>query len=402
MGQMTSRGFRATPSTNNDIREALNAAFSFRPTPQSLEASTLLAKNNEVPAEIDFDLHLPLLKSALSQHKKADVIRLMQDLARANAPARAFILQRVERYTKQMEEQMTQAQQKAASSSNAAKISANAKNIDVQQPPSDKEAKEGSPAPSDKMSLQEAVLHGQLSARELEGVLRDLHRDITLSPADEQQIKDEARALWEAGTAAVLAVDQSLPKHFTAMVIDAFPWADLLLADEVTKLVIESPVSKAAARIRATEVLARQENIKKNMSWISRLILPSIAPSKIKKGQTPHVYDAALDAYIHNDFDKLLSTPSGEKLTEATFRHVVQKFEDAPENIARTIAATLHDTFVGHFIARTMASGIDYYSPKSFAKKLLTPMKPLNPYFAQRKRELDSTASASASASASA
>jgi hypothetical protein len=39
------------------------------------------------------------------------------------------------------------------------------------------------------MSLQEAVLHGQLSARELEGVLRDLHRDITLSPADEQQIK---------------------------------------------------------------------------------------------------------------------------------------------------------------------------------------------------------------------
>lgn len=148
MGQMTSRGFRATPSTNNDIREALNAAFSFRPTPQSLEASTLLAKNNEVPAEIDFDLHLPLLKSALSQHKKADVIRLMQDLARANAPARAFILQRVERYTKQMEEQMTQAQQKAASSSNAAKISANAKNIDVQQPPSDKEAKEGSPAPS--------------------------------------------------------------------------------------------------------------------------------------------------------------------------------------------------------------------------------------------------------------
>jgi hypothetical protein len=42
---------------------------------------------------------------------------------------------------------------------------------------------------ADKMSLQEAVLHGQLSARELEGVLRDLHRDITLSPADEQQIK---------------------------------------------------------------------------------------------------------------------------------------------------------------------------------------------------------------------
>jgi len=146
---MSSRGFRATPSANNDIREALNAAFSFRPTPQSLEASTLLAKSSEVPAEIDFDLHLPLLKSALSQHKKADVIRLMQDLARANAPARAFILQRVERYTKQMEEQMTQAQQKAASSSNAAKISANAKNIDVQQPPSDeKEAKEGSPAPS--------------------------------------------------------------------------------------------------------------------------------------------------------------------------------------------------------------------------------------------------------------
>jgi len=229
MVQITSRGFHATSATNNDIREALNAAFSFRPTPQSLEASTLLAKTSEVPAEIDFDLHLPLLKSALSQHKKADVIRLMQDLARANAPARTFILQRVERYTKQMEEQMTQAQQKAASSSNAAKISANAKNIDVQQPPSDeKEAKEGSPAPSDKMSLQEAVLHGQLSAKELEGVLRDLHRDITLSPADEQQIKDEARALWEAGTAAVMAVDQSLPKHFTSMVIDAFPWADLL------------------------------------------------------------------------------------------------------------------------------------------------------------------------------
>jgi hypothetical protein len=39
------------------------------------------------------------------------------------------------------------------------------------------------------MSLQEAVLHGQLSAREIEGVLRDLHRDITLSPADEKQIK---------------------------------------------------------------------------------------------------------------------------------------------------------------------------------------------------------------------
>jgi hypothetical protein len=136
---------------------------------------------------------------------------------------------------------------------------------------------------------------------------------------------------------------------FQKQVIDAFPWADLLLADDTTKLVIESPVSKAAARIRyaglsainprtsqlcthsrppcrvvgakqrATEVLARQENIKKNMSWISRLILPSIAPSKIKKGQTPHVYDAALDAYIHNDFDKLLSTPSGEKLTEVLF-----------------------------------------------------------------------------------
>src|SRR5690606_13046447 len=121
---------------------------SFRPTPQSLEASTLLAKTSEVPAEIDFDLHLPLLKSALSQHKKADVIRLMQDLARANAPARAVILQRVESYTKQMEEQMTQAQQKAASSSNAAKINANTKNIDVQQPPSDKEANEGSPRPS--------------------------------------------------------------------------------------------------------------------------------------------------------------------------------------------------------------------------------------------------------------
>jgi hypothetical protein len=131
------------------------------------------------------------------------------------------------------------------------------------------------------MSLQEAVLHGQLSAKELEGVLRDLHRDITLSPADEAQIKstpchlhfhipslclvsymyvltricnsvcaDEARALWEAGTAAVLAVDQSLPKHFTNMVIDAYPWADLLLADDVTKLVIESPVAKIAARIR--------------------------------------------------------------------------------------------------------------------------------------------------------
>jgi hypothetical protein len=89
--------------------------------------------------------------------------------------------------------------------------------------------------------------------------------------------------------------------------------------------------------------------------------------------------------------------------SQATFRHVVQKFEDAPENIARTIAATLHGTFVGHFIARTMVSGIDYYSPKSFAKKLLTPMKPLNPYFAQRKRELDATATASSSsASASA
>jgi hypothetical protein len=68
---------------------------------------------------------------------------------------------------------------------------------------------------------------------------------------------------------------------------------------------------------------------------------------------------------------------------------VVQKFEDAPENIARTIAATLHGTFVGHFIARSMDLGVDYYSSKSFAKKLLTPMKALNPYFAQRKRELD-------------
>jgi hypothetical protein len=37
---------------------------------------------------------------------------------------------------------------------------------------------------------------------------------------------------------------------FQKQVIDAFPWADLLLADDVTKLVIESPVSKAAARIR--------------------------------------------------------------------------------------------------------------------------------------------------------
>jgi hypothetical protein len=33
-------------------------------------------------------------------------------------------------------------------------------------------------------------------------------------------------------------------------VIEAFPWADLIMADDVTKLVIESPVSKAAARIR--------------------------------------------------------------------------------------------------------------------------------------------------------
>lgn len=72
----------------------------------------------------------------------------------------------------------------------------------------------------------------------------------------------------------------------------------------------------------------------------------------------------------------------------------MQKFEDAPENVARTIAGTLHSTFVGVFIGRTRESGIDYYSPsaKSFAKKLLSPMKPLNPYFAQQKRELDAAA----------
>jgi hypothetical protein len=66
----------------------------------------------------------------------------------------------------------------------------------------------------------------------------------------------------------------------------------------------------------ATEVLRRQERVKQSVSWISRFVLPSIATSKVKKGQTPHVYDAALDAFVHNEFDKLLSTPTGEKLTE--------------------------------------------------------------------------------------
>jgi hypothetical protein len=78
-----------------------------------------------------------------------------------------------------------------------------------------------------------------------------------------------------------------------------------------------------------------------------------------------------------------------------TFRHVVQKFEDAPESIARTIAGTLHSAFVGIFIARTASSGIDYYANKSFATKLLSTMKPLTPYFAQQKRELDAAASTS-------
>jgi Trp operon repressor len=126
------RGFRATPSADSDIREALNAAFSFRPTPQSLEADALMAKTSELPAgEFDFDLQLPLLKAAIQQHKKDDVIRLMQDLARANPVTRASIQERVERYTKKMEEQMMQAHQKATASSNAAKITANAKNIDT-------------------------------------------------------------------------------------------------------------------------------------------------------------------------------------------------------------------------------------------------------------------------------
>jgi hypothetical protein len=62
--------------------------------------------------------------------------------------------------------------------------------------------------------------------------------------------------------------------------------------------------------------MQRQENFKKDMSWLSRLVLPSISPAKIRKGQTPHVYDAALDAFVHNEFDKLISSPTGEKLTE--------------------------------------------------------------------------------------
>jgi hypothetical protein len=52
------------------------------------------------------------------------------------------------------------------------------------------------------MSLQEAVLHGQLSAREIEGVLRDLHRDITLSPADEKQIKGTVQFIHSCAAAA--------------------------------------------------------------------------------------------------------------------------------------------------------------------------------------------------------
>jgi hypothetical protein len=118
------RGFHASSPSSMDMREALNQAFSFKTTPQQLEASALFAKKDELPEDIDFELQLPLLKTALSQHKKADVIRLMKDLARANASAKGVIQSRVEKFTKQMEDQMAEAQQKAASSSNAAKLSA--------------------------------------------------------------------------------------------------------------------------------------------------------------------------------------------------------------------------------------------------------------------------------------
>lgn len=74
-----------------------------------------------------------------------------------------------------------------------------------------------------------------------------------------------------------------------------------------------------------------------------------------------------------------------------TFKHVMHSVDEAPDNLAQSIHGITHTAFVDHFITKMRDSGVDYYSSegKTFAKKLLSHIKSLKPYFAQKKRDLD-------------
>jgi len=69
----------------------------------------------------------------------------------------------------------------------------------------------------------------------------------------------------------------------------------------------------------ANEILERQEQLRKQGSWLTRFVFPSVSPEKIKAGQSPHIYDAALDAVLFNEFDKVLSSNIGLTLIEVSF-----------------------------------------------------------------------------------
>jgi len=374
--RISRRSFQVGRYLNQDLKQNFETALGFKATPHSFQSEALMAVQDRLPQDIEFELQLSFFQISLKQHNKSDVIRLMQNLA--TFYGKPFILARVTNHLRQMDEETRKGQGNKKEANPAT----------TQTQPSS-----GSPR-EEKIRLEEAIPHGRLTTSEIERVLRDLHQN-TLSSADEKQLKDEAQALHEAGTAAVLAVEEALPKIFTRMVVDVFPWTDLLISEEVGKIVVTSPIAKAAARVRANEILERQEQLRKQGSWLTRFVFPSVSPEKIKAGQSPHIYDAALDAVLFNEFDKVLSSNIGLTLIEDTFRRVVTAVENTPDDMGPTIRGILSRTFVNHFIDKTKAAGIDYYSDmtKSFSRKLLSSMKHLRPYFAQRKRELEAASS---------
>lgn len=63
------------------------------------------------------------------------------------------------------------------------------------------------------------------------------------------------------------------------------------------------------------EVLEQNE-LRKKGSLLKRIVLTLVSPSQVLKGETPYVYDAALDAVVYNELEKLLTTTTGQKFIE--------------------------------------------------------------------------------------
>ncbi len=169
--------------------------------------------------------------------------------------------------------------------------------------------------------------------------------------------------------------------------MNAFPWEDLLTSEEAVDVITNSKAAVEAARKKALDVIERQEKSRKKLSWLAKMFVPYTPPEDIKKGKSPMVYDAALDAFMAHDFQELLATKEADRMMKETFNLAVKKIDEAPEEVQRMISSTLLSTFFAHFSQKLDKLGANAFE-KALCRPLLDKIKGLRPYVDRKKREL--------------